>query len=66
MTPERIYEIFKYKCYGLKDEVRQFKSNDNTSIILFMKDMGRPLLFRVIDSTKGYWKLGPYTGKGDD
>lgn len=65
MTPERIYEIFKNSCYGLKDEVKQFKTHDDTSIILFMKDMGRPLLFRITDSSRGYWRLNVYTGKGD-
>lgn len=65
MTPENIYAFFKIKCYGLKDEVRQFKSHSNNSIILFMKDLGRPLIFTVTDSTKGFWKLEPYTGRGD-
>lgn len=65
MTPERIYDIFKYKCYGLKDEVRSFKSNDDASIILFMKDMGRPLIFTVTDFKKDLWKLEPYTGIGN-
>ena len=60
MSPERIYKLFTIKCRGLKDDVRTFKSHGSNSIVLFMNDYDRPLLFTVTDFNKGYWILEPY------
>jgi len=60
MSSKNIYDMFCVKCSGLKDNVRRFMSHGPNSIILLMKDYSEPLLFTVLNSKKGFWKLEPF------
>lgn len=60
MIARSIYNMFCIKCYSMKDHVREFRSHGNDSIVLFMNDFGRPLMFTVIDFKKELWKLEPF------